>query len=62
MLESHRISCPYCGEIFDTSIDASVEEQCYIEDCEVCCHPILFRIIIRSEASIRIDTLREDDA
>ena len=40
MTELHWISCPYCGERFEISIDLSVEEQSYIEDCYVCCRPI----------------------
>lgn len=42
MTELQWISCPYCGEWFDISIDLSVEEQSYIEDCYVCCRPISF--------------------
>ena len=42
MTELQWISCPYCGERFEISIDLSVEEQSYIEDCYVCCRPISF--------------------
>ena len=42
MTELQWISCPYCGEQFEISIDLSVEEQSYIEDCYVCCRPISF--------------------
>ena len=40
MTELQLINCPYCGERFEISIDLSVEEQSYIEDCYVCCRPI----------------------
>mgnify|MGYP002630250328 CR=1 FL=1 len=33
-------SCPYCGSAISLLIDLSVEQQSYIEDCEVCCRPI----------------------
>lgn len=39
-LKSVSIQCPYCGEMIELAIDGSVEEQEYIEDCEVCCKPI----------------------
>ena len=39
-----EISCPYCGEVFSTLIDCSVAEQEYIEDCQVCCRPITFKV------------------
>ena len=38
-LEEVEIQCPYCGETIGISVDCSVEEQSYIEDCQVCCQP-----------------------
>lgn len=36
-------SCPHCGEPIDTFPDpGGGESQEYIEDCSVCCRPILF--------------------
>ena len=40
-MESQNVSCPYCGETIELLIDDSVPEQEYIEDCSVCCRPIL---------------------
>ncbi len=39
MLE-HFFQCPYCWEEISMLLDASVDEQTYVEDCEVCCNPI----------------------
>ena len=36
----HFFTCPYCWEKISMILDLSVEEQSYIEDCEVCCRPI----------------------
>lgn len=37
------VCCPHCGEIIDTFPDpGGGESQEYIEDCSVCCRPILF--------------------
>ncbi|HEY6557299.1 MAG TPA: CPXCG motif-containing cysteine-rich protein [Polyangiaceae bacterium] len=37
------LQCPHCGEPIDTYPDpGGGEEQSYIEDCSVCCRPILF--------------------
>lgn len=44
MIETRSISCPYCGEEFETTIDCSAGDQSYIEDCYVCCQPIEFSI------------------
>ena len=38
------IYCPYCGELISVLIDFSVTEQEYIEDCQVCCRPINFKV------------------
>jgi hypothetical protein len=36
--------CPHCGEAIDTFPDpGGGESQEYIEDCSVCCRPILFQ-------------------
>lgn len=43
-LVEKKINCPYCGEREDVLIDASVEQQSYIEDCQVCCRPIRFEV------------------
>lgn len=34
------VQCPYCGEPFETSVDASAGMCSYVEDCQVCCQPI----------------------
>jgi hypothetical protein len=33
-------SCPYCWEEISMVLEMSVRSQTYVEDCEVCCHPI----------------------
>jgi hypothetical protein len=34
------VTCPYCGESFDTQVDLSAGAFSYIEDCQVCCQPM----------------------
>jgi cysteine-rich CPXCG protein len=41
------VTCPYCGEGFETSADASAGPCKYVEDCQVCCQPI--------EMELRVD-------
>jgi hypothetical protein len=60
-LESARIDCPYCGEPLEITVDSSVGRQDYIEDCQVCCQPIQFRIRVSAEGTVSIDVRREDD-
>jgi hypothetical protein len=43
-------SCPYCWEEISMVLDLSVRSQTYVEDCEVCCHPIEVHYTVRSGA------------
>ncbi|MDG5492745.1 CPXCG motif-containing cysteine-rich protein [Psychroserpens sp. SPM9] len=40
----HFFQCPYCWESISMLVDTSQSYQKYIEDCEVCCHPIQVEI------------------
>lgn len=42
MLACQGYQCPYCGERVEAMLDLSAGAQQYIEDCPVCCRPILF--------------------
>ena len=42
----YYFDCPHCWENQLKLIDSSIEEQVFIEDCEVCCNPIEFEIKI----------------
>jgi hypothetical protein len=41
LIDEHPVSCPYCGEPIQLELDLSVAEQTYVEDCPVCCQPML---------------------
>lgn len=43
LLLEHPFTCPHCWAAISTLVDLSVPEQEYVEDCEVCCRPILIR-------------------
>jgi hypothetical protein len=34
------VRCPWCGEVYPTTIDTSQGDHSTIEDCAVCCRPI----------------------
>ena len=56
MLEEITVSCPYCGERFDTTVDLSAGDQNYIEDCYVCCRPIQFDIKTDNDELLSVTT------
>ncbi len=55
----HFFTCPYCWQQISFVLDISIDEQEYVEDCEVCCRPIIARYISDGEeiASFEADTL-----
>lgn len=59
--ESVDIQCPYCGESLSVVVDCSVENQRYIEDCQVCCRPINLVVAIDEEGTPTVEAWREDD-
>ena len=32
--------CPWCGEVGGTAVDLTDGSRSWIEDCQVCCHPM----------------------
>ena len=40
LVGSCQVTCPHCGETIDLTLDLSVPDQSYIEDCPVCCRPM----------------------
>jgi len=60
LLQTHQLSCPYCGEEIQIVVDCSVSEQDYIEDCQVCCRPIHFHIEIEGE-HVQIQAQHENE-
>lgn len=45
---THFFQCPYCGETISMLFDTSIRHQKYIEDCEVCCHPIALNVVVEN--------------
>lgn len=43
MIHLATITCPYCWEAIEVALDLSVETQQQVEDCAVCCRPIVCR-------------------
>jgi len=48
--------CPYCGERISMVLDSSVDEQTYVEDCEVCCRPIEVTYAVANDKVVHFET------
>ena len=53
-LSSHDINCPYCGETINIDVDHSIESQTYVEDCQVCCQPIVFKVWVDEDSNVPV--------
>jgi Cysteine-rich CPXCG len=41
MIEGRDATCPHCWETINLTLDPSIAEQSYFEDCPVCCRPMI---------------------
>ncbi len=60
LLHIYPVSCPYCGEPLNLTMDTSAGEQAYVEDCAVCCRPIEVTLVMDG-ADWRLQVHRDDD-
>lgn len=56
------VHCPYCGEGFETSADASAGPCKYVEDCQVCCQPIEMELKVDENGDFDRLVVRRDDS
>jgi Cysteine-rich CPXCG len=55
------VSCPYCGESITVLIDDSMPEQNYVEDCQVCCRPIVLDVWTDVDGEIVVQARDENE-
>ena len=60
-LVTKKTNCPYCGESIELVLDTSVPHQSYIEDCEVCCRPIIVNVSVDSDSYIDLQVRNENE-
>lgn len=58
MEEPVNVQCPWCGEVFVTFFDLSCGATNYIEDCQVCCRPIMLVYRIGRSGQVKVQALR----
>ena len=62
MLPSVDVTCPYCGEPLTLVVDDSAGTQSYVEDCHVCCRPMVVRVRVEGDGEFDVSVDREDEA
>ena len=52
------VTCPYCGETVEISVEPDVRGS-FVQDCEVCCNP--WRVRVSGKGDERsVDVVRAD--
>ncbi|GAA3914639.1 CPXCG motif-containing cysteine-rich protein [Luteimonas lutimaris] len=62
MLPAIETTCPYCGEPIELLADASAGDQQYIEDCSVCCRPIVVTVTTDDDGDPMLAVRAENEA
>ncbi len=61
-LDSVLVQCPYCWETLEISVDPSVaDDQEYVEDCQVCCQPIVVHVVLDENLTPMVDVRAENE-
>lgn len=55
------IGCPYCGEPISVLIDNSLPEQEYVEDCQVCCRPMVLHVSVDVDGDAAVTASAENE-
>lgn len=53
-LQSATLQCPYCWEQIEIVVDCSDMDQEYVEDCSVCCSPVIISVTVSDEDTVRV--------
>jgi transcription elongation factor Elf1 len=60
LVETVELQCPFCGEIISVLVDCSLGDQSYVEDCSVCCQPMLLSIHMDEDGIPSVEALPEN--
>jgi hypothetical protein len=62
-LLSLDLECPCCGEGIDVLVDPSAgDRQQYVEDCQVCCRPIVLSVSVDGDGDVQLTARAENEA
>jgi hypothetical protein len=61
MLDSTYVDCPYCGERIELVVDSSAAPAEYVEDCEVCCRPMIVMLELADDGAPEVSARSEQE-
>jgi hypothetical protein len=61
LIQRETVTCPYRWQA-EITIDLSAGDQTYVEDCSVCCRPMVISFRTDDEALDALEVTAESDA
>ena len=61
LIEDIELICPYCGETMEVDVDCTAGNQVYYEDCQVCCAPVKFIVMVDDSGNLSDLKAQRDD-
>ena len=61
LLQTVPVQCAFCGETIDVLVDCSLPEQSYVEDCQVCCRPLVLHVLVDEDGVPSVSVRYEND-
>jgi len=60
ILQTVLLQCPNCWEQVEIVVDCSVEAQEYVEDCDVCCSPMVISVTSTDADTVEVEARMEN--
>jgi len=60
IVHNAMLQCPYCWEHIEFVVDCSVTPQEYVEDCSVCCSPIVVTVDAGDDDAVLVEARVEN--
>lgn len=61
MIDSIEIRCPHCGETITLALDPSEGDHARVEDCAVCCSPMVVTVSGVTSGHPTVSVKRDND-
>ena len=60
-LEECLVCCPYCGESQTVLVETGLPPDDLVEDCQVCCRPMIISVSVDPDGEINVDARNENE-
>ena len=61
LIDTRALHCPCCGEMIELVVDLTAGSQQYVEDCPVCCQPMLLETVAEPEGGVQLIARAENE-